>query len=1043
MPAPKNLVHETSTTTGTGSFTLESVFGRVRFSDSTYGFGTGSILNVFDYFITHRSASQWERGTGHMSNTGTLVRDTVIESSNGNALVNFSEGIKDVTNDVPAGVFGSGVVVNTFNSRNGTVVPLSGDYTASQITNTPAGTIAATTVQDAIDELDQDKAPQDNFVVNGDFTTWTSDPYTSVTTDGSGAGFDSNEIPDNWYGGPGEGGTYTFSRVAFTTGQNDVAGDPRFYAKFAWGTAPTDGSYEYASVERATYLEQIGNDTVEALADKTWTFSFYGKCSTGTMSVVPILWMSMGTIGWLVGQTKATNDKTKYCTAPAAGSLYAYECTVGGTTGQAITGAANNGSGAIRLTVASTAGFSSGANHVVSQVLGTTEANGTWTITVVDGTHIDLSGSTFSNAYVSGGYIALPPQHTTIDQVVSDGGVSWKCLGFAKGRVYDIYEGGPSAATGTVYASTHEGTPHTGAAVTLTTSWQLFSVTVTVPAMGYNNTTDYTGSTDDDRTLLDPVDLRELGGSRPYGGLGFDIVGLPTTNLELHLAQVKVQRGTVATPYIPTPRRLQETMSLDLATRVSYLFGTPDEGILVQTATTPTFARRSLAASDNNVVISNADGASGNPTINLGGNLSTLSQLGATGLFTITANNSTAAARSMAVSISGLSWSNQDGVSGNPTLNGTVGVAGGGTGATDASGARTALGLAIGSDVQAYDADLAAVAGLSSTGLISRTGSGTAAARTLTAPAAGLSISDGDGVSGNPTFALANDLAALEGLGSTGLAARTTADTWAQRSLSTSISGLSWSNPAGVAGDPTLDGTVGVSAGGTGADLSATGGTSQVLKQTSAGATITVGQLAASDLSNGTTGSGAVALASSPTLTTPTLGVASATSIATSGSAAFGNTLSASYRVLITTQGNSSGSTGFRLEDSSNSAMITVRNDSYIAMPLVYSNWTTANGPNMFMDSNGGLNYSTSSRRFKNSIKEYHRGLADVLRLRPVSYKGNNDGDHVFAGLIAEEVHDAGLTEFVVYDKEGKPLSLHYPHMVALLISAIQELSKR
>lgn len=90
--------------------------------------------------------------------------------------------------------------------------------------------------------------------------------------------------------------------------------------------------------------------------------------------------------------------------------------------------------------------------------------------------------------------------------------------------------------------------------------------------------------------------------------------------------------------------------------------------------------------------------------------------------------------------------------------------------------------------------------------------------------------------------------------------------------VNSAVTTLSSLTSIGTIGTGTWQGTtIGLSYGGTNADLSATGGTSQVLKQSSSGAAITVGQLAASDLSNGTTGTGAVALASSPSFTTPTI----------------------------------------------------------------------------------------------------------------------------------------------------------------------------
>lgn len=57
--------------------------------------------------------------------------------------------------------------VSSVFGRQGTVTAQSGDYTASQVTNVPAGNIAATTVQAALNELDTEKVPTTTTVSAG------------------------------------------------------------------------------------------------------------------------------------------------------------------------------------------------------------------------------------------------------------------------------------------------------------------------------------------------------------------------------------------------------------------------------------------------------------------------------------------------------------------------------------------------------------------------------------------------------------------------------------------------------------------------------------------------------------------------------------------------------------------------------------------------------------------------------------------------------------------------------------------------------------
>lgn len=105
---------------------------------------------------------------------------------------------------------------------------------------------------------------------------------------------------------------------------------------------------------------------------------------------------------------------------------------------------------------------------------------------------------------------------------------------------------------------------------------------------------------------------------------------------------------------------------------------------------------------------------------------------------------------------------------------------------------------------QPLDSDLTALAANSTDGFWAHTGAGTGAARTLTAPAAGITISNPAGIAGNPTFALADDLSGVEGLSTTGLAARTAASTWTTRTLTAPAAGITVSNGDGVSGNPTL-----------------------------------------------------------------------------------------------------------------------------------------------------------------------------------------------------------------------------------------------
>jgi hypothetical protein len=96
-------VYETTSSTGTGNVTLAGAVAQfVAFSARFLVGASPQAADLIYYTIKGQTGTEWEVGKGYLSASGTLVRYVVFSSSNADALVNFSAGIKDVFCTIPA-----------------------------------------------------------------------------------------------------------------------------------------------------------------------------------------------------------------------------------------------------------------------------------------------------------------------------------------------------------------------------------------------------------------------------------------------------------------------------------------------------------------------------------------------------------------------------------------------------------------------------------------------------------------------------------------------------------------------------------------------------------------------------------------------------------------------------------------------------------------------------------------------------------------------------------------------------------------------------
>jgi hypothetical protein len=91
----KNRVRETSTTTGTGAYTLAGAAANFQ--------SFAAIGDANTTWYVAEDGSNWEVGVGTYTASGTtLARTTILASSNANAAVNWGAGTKNISNTLPA-----------------------------------------------------------------------------------------------------------------------------------------------------------------------------------------------------------------------------------------------------------------------------------------------------------------------------------------------------------------------------------------------------------------------------------------------------------------------------------------------------------------------------------------------------------------------------------------------------------------------------------------------------------------------------------------------------------------------------------------------------------------------------------------------------------------------------------------------------------------------------------------------------------------------------------------------------------------------------
>ncbi len=143
------------------------------------------------------------------------------------------------------------------------------------------------------------------------------------------------------------------------------------------------------------------------------------------------------------------------------------------------------------------------------------------------------------------------------------------------------------------------------------------------------------------------------------------------------------------------------------------------------------------------------------------------------------------------------------------------------------------------------------------------------------------------------------------------------------------------------------------------------------------------------------------------------------------------NNTTGNYNIYVSNQGIGAESNTIRIGD-------TNQNAAFIAGIYGVNN----GGAPVYINSNGQLGTSSSSRRFKENILDMGDSSSKLFQLRPVTffYKPQyDDGSHLQQyGLIAEEVAKV-YPEMVASDKDGQPYTVRYQLLAPMLLNELQK----